>query len=216
MGLTAEFRLQSPRLPLIDVASAVPDLTFRLESTDQPQSGPVVFFIRVTGSSFDGVDAALTDSPSVKEHVRISEIGSIRIYQVVLTGPRPEYLDKRMFYKTFPESITIASDGWYIKQQLADRNELLAYQEFWQTRGFSFRLDRLYDSHSTDTELIGISEKQREALLTAYEAGYFAVPQQTSLDNVATALKISRSALAERLHRAQAHLIEHFYYTDLY
>lgn len=216
MSLTAEFQLQSPRLPLIDVAGAVPDLTFRLQSTEQPQSGPQVFFVRVTGSSFDGVDAALEESSSVSEYFRISEVGSIRMYQLVLTSARPAFLDDRMFHKTFPESVTITPNGWRIKQQFANRDELTTYQEFWRTKDFSFHLDRLYDSHTTDTELIGVSDKQREALLTAYEEGYFAVPQQSSMDDVAAALDISRSALAERLQRAEAHLIEHFYYADLY
>lgn len=218
MSLTAEYHLHSPRLPLIDVADAVPDLMIRLESTEQPQSGPIVFFIRVTGPSFDGVAGALTESPSVREYFLISEIESIRIYQVVLTEPRPESLDTRPFHKTFPERVTIMPDGWYVKQQFANRDELLTYREFWRTMDmdFTFRLDRLYDSHSTDADLIGLSDKQREALLTAYEMDYFTVPQQVSLDDVAAALDISRSALAERLHRAESHLIEHFFYTDLY
>lgn len=218
MSLTAEFRLHSPRLPLIDVAEAVPDLTIRLESTEQPQTGPTVFFIRVTGPSFDGIADALTESTSVREHFLISEVESIRIYQVILTGPHPESIDNRIFYKTFPESVTITSDGWYIKQQFANRDEFISYRKFWRgmDMDFSFRLDRLYDSHSTDAELIGVSDKQREALLTAYEMGYFSVPQRVSLDDVAAALDISRSALAERLHRAETHLIEHFFYTDPY
>lgn len=216
MSLTAEFQLRSPRLPLIDVAAAVPGLTFQLESAEQPQSGPLVFFIRVTGSSFDGVDTALTESSFVSEYFLISEIDSIRMYQLVLTSARPTFLDDRMFHKAFPENVTIMPDGWRIKQQFVDRDELAAYQEFWRTKDFSFHLDRLYDSNRTDAELIGLSDKQREALLTAYEEGYFAVPQQSSLDDVAAVLDISRSAFAERLNRAEAHLIEHFYYTDRY
>lgn len=216
MSLTAEFQLRSPRLPLIDVAAALPDLTFRLKSENQPQSGPAVFFIQVTGPSFDGVDTALTESGYVSEHFLISEIGSIRMYQLVLAGPRPEFYDKRMFQKTFPESVTIMPDGWRIKRQFVDRDEFIAAQEFWRTMGFSIHLDRLYESHTTDTELIGLTDKQREALLTAYQEGYFAVPQQTSLEDIAATLDISHPALTERLHRAQTHLIEHFYYTDLY
>lgn len=53
MSLTAEFQLRSPRLPLIDVAAAMPNLTFQLENTDQSQSGSLVFYIQVTGSSFE-------------------------------------------------------------------------------------------------------------------------------------------------------------------
>lgn len=216
MSLTAEFQLRSPRLPLTNVAGVLADLTLRLESAEQPHSGPVVFFVRVSGPSFEEVQTTFTEASSVSEHVLISEVGSIQRYQLVLADARPVFLDKLWFHKTFPESVVIMPDGWYIKQQFANRDELSKYREFWQSVDFSFALDRLYDSTSTDTEVIGISNKQREALLTAYEAGYFSVPQETTLDDVAEALEISRSALAERLHRAQSHLIEHFYYADLY
>lgn len=216
MGLTAEFQLRSPQLPLTNVAGAMSDLTFRLESAKQPHSGPVVFFVRVSGPSFEGMKAAFTESPSVSEHVLISEVESMRMYQLVLANARPAFLDTLWFHKTFPESVVIMPDGWRIKQQFTNRDEFSEYREFWQTLDFSFILDRLYDSTNTDAEVIAVSDKQREALLTAYKAGYFSVPQETTLDEVAEALEISRSALAERLHRAQSHLIEHFYYVDLY
>lgn len=216
MSLTAEFQLRSPRLPLTSVAGALSGLTFRLESAEQPQSGPVVFFVRVSGPSFEGVKTALAGSSSISEYVLISDVGSIRMYQLVLSDARPAFLDNLWFHKTFPESVVITSDGWRIKQQFANRDELSKYREFWQSIDFSFSLDRLYDATRSEAEVIGLSDKQREALLTAYEAGYFSVPQETTLDIVAETLEISRSALAERLHRAQSHLIEHFYYTDLY
>lgn len=216
MALTAEFQLRSPELPLVDVAAAVPDLTFQLVDDEQTQSGPAVFFVRATSSSFDGVDAAFSEALSVKEYFLISEVGSTRAYQVVLGDSRSTQFDELTFKKMFPERVTIISDGWYIKQQFANRDEFAAYRELCRSIDFTFHLDRLYDSTSTDTDLIGLSNKQREALLTAYEEGYFDVPQQVSLDDVATTLNISGSALVERLHRAQSHLIEHFFYADLY
>ena len=216
MSLTAEFQLRSPLLPLTNVAGALSNLTFQLESAEQPQSGPVVFFVRVSGPSFEGVKTAFAESSSISEHVLVSEVESMRMYQLVLSGARPAFLDNLWFHETFPESVVIMADGWRIKQQFANRGELSEYRGFWQSIDFSFTLDRLYDATNTDAEMIGLSDKQREAILTAYDAGYFAVPQETTLDEVAETLEISRSALAERLHRAQSHLIEHFYYTDLY
>lgn len=61
MSLTAEFKLQSPRLPLTDVAATAPDLTFQLESAEQPRSGPVVFFIRVITLDDHEVDTNWAD-----------------------------------------------------------------------------------------------------------------------------------------------------------
>lgn len=216
MALTAEFQLQSPELPLVDVAADVPNLTFELVDDEQTQSGPVVFIIRANGQTFNGLRTALQGSPYVREHTLISDVESTQIYQVVMDGPQPAELDELSFQKTVVEQLTITADGWHIRQQFATRDEFDAYREFCRENDGSFHLKRLYESTSTDAELIGLSDKQREALLAAYQEGYFNVPQQASLDEVAATLEISRSALAERLRRAQSHLIEHFYHTDLY
>lgn len=48
---------------------------------------------------------------------------------------------------------------------------------------------------------------QVDVLRTAYEMGHFAVPQQATSTEVASALDISRSTLSERLRRAQHNLL---------
>lgn len=48
---------------------------------------------------------------------------------------------------------------------------------------------------------------QIDVLRTAYEMGHFAVPQQATSTEVASALDISRSTLSERLRRAQNNLL---------
>lgn len=114
------------------------------------------------------------------------------------------------------EAVTTLSDGWRITQQFADRDELAKVREFARNMDISFHLNQLYESASPDRDLIGLTDKQRVALLAAYEAGYFAVPRKASMATVAAALDISSSALTERLHRAQAHLIEYFVHSDVY
>lgn len=216
MSLIAECQLHAPDLPFSNVVASIPDLTLELESMEQPRSGPLVLFIRATAPAFDGLDGALEGSPFLREYFLISEIGSMRLYQFVLTISRPSFVDEIVTRKRFPERVTMRAGGVYVKQQFADRDEFASWRELHRNAGVSVHLDRLYESTSTDADLIGVSDKQREALLTAYECGYFAVPQQASLDDVAAELDISLSALAERLHRAQAHLIEHFFHADLY
>lgn len=216
MALIAEFQLRSPRLPLVDVAAAVPETTLQLEGGEQSGSGSFVFFIRATGSTFNGLDTALEESPLVEEHYRVSEVGSMRLYQLVMASRRPTAVDELALGKTFSESLTFLPNGWRLRQRFADRQEFAKLRDLCREFGLSFELDRLYSATSTDEDLIGLTDKQREALLTAYESGYFAVPRRASMADVATQLDISVPSLAERLHRAEAHLIEHFFYSQVY
>lgn len=216
MGLIAEFRLRSPQLPLVDVAAAVPGVTLQLEGGEQSGTGSFVFFIRATGSAFEGLEDAFDESPFVEEQYLISEVGSIRLYQLVMASHRPSAVDEWALGKTFSESLTFFPGGWRLRQQFADREEFARLRELCRDIGISFELDRLYQATATDDDLIGVTNKQREALLAAYEAGYFAVPRRASMADVAGDLGISVPSLAERLHRAESHLIEHYFYSAVY
>lgn len=216
MGLTAEFRLLSEEIELVDVVRAVPDCTITIEYNDQTFAGPIVTLIRVVGRSLDAVETALENADYVQELALISDDGLVRVYHLVLDGPWRAEMDEITFNKTLIERVRVTKDGWQLKQQFANRDELAAYRDSCLRAGADFRLDRLYESGSTSETIPGVSEKQREALLAAYEAGYFTVPRQTSLEEIAAELGISQSALAERLHRGQSHLLEHYFYEDLY
>ena len=52
-----------------------------------------------------------------------------------------------------------------------------------------------------------LSEKQRETLVTALEMGYFKIPRESTLDEIAKTLDISTNSTSERLRRAQTNLV---------
>lgn len=216
MGLTAEFQLLSSKLELVDVARKVPDCTITIEYNDQTFDGPVVTVIRVVGQSLDAVETALEDAEYVQELALISNDDLVRVYHIVMDGPWPAETDEITFNKTYLERVQVTTEGWHLKQQFANREELAAYRDSCLKNEVPFVLERLYESTNSPGTVPGMSEKQREALLAAYEAGYFAVPRQASLEDIAVSLDISRSAFAERLQRGEAHLIEHFFFGELY
>jgi predicted DNA binding protein len=53
-----------------------------------------------------------------------------------------------------------------------------------------------------------LTRAQREALGLAFDRGYFDVPRDGSLDEMATNLDISPQALSDRLRRGQRNLLE--------
>lgn len=54
----------------------------------------------------------------------------------------------------------------------------------------------------------GLTDSQREALLTAFEMGYFDIPRDVTANDVADELDISHQALSERFRRAHRRIIE--------
>ena len=55
-----------------------------------------------------------------------------------------------------------------------------------------------------------LTEKQQEAFLLAYEAGYFEIPKATTLSELATKIGIKRVAMQERIQRAIHRIVQDF------
>lgn len=66
------------------------------------------------------------------------------------------------------------------------------------------------DDHAVLLDAASITPKQREAVTTAVEMGYYDSPREADLGDVASALGVSRSAASQRLNAAEATLVEAF------
>jgi len=110
------------------------------------------------------------------------------------------------------DRIAVTPGGWRYTARFADRATFDTFREFWQSEGYQFRLHRLTREErgagEGDGAGDGLTDRQREAVRTAYELGYFDIPRQASLEDVAAELGITASSLSERLRRAQTHLVE--------
>jgi hypothetical protein len=101
--------------------------------------------------------------------------------------------------------------GWHERWLLPDRESLHAIWEHARDEGFDFEVLEFYQRGSTDPEYLGSNaptNQQHEALVLAYERGYFAEPRETSLEELADELDLSPTAVAGRLKRGMRSLID--------
>ncbi|WP_458207295.1 helix-turn-helix domain-containing protein [Haladaptatus sp. NG-SE-30] len=59
-----------------------------------------------------------------------------------------------------------------------------------------------------ETALPDLSSRQQEALVTAYELGYYRIPRETTTADIAGKMEIERRTLEEHLRRAENKLVE--------
>jgi len=216
MGLVAEFQIGCEALPLVSVADAVPEASITLSLQYNHGRRPR-FLATVTGGSEQAIERAFTDAYDIQEWTRIGTAGDSRRYQVVPALSFEEQLGGQIddldglealaAADAIIERITVTTDGWEQMGWFADRAAFTEFSSFWQ-RNAEFRLERLTRDAEPKSPGNGLTDRQLEALRTAYELGYFEIPRRTSLDAVAQELDISASSLSERLRRAQTQLIQ--------
>jgi hypothetical protein len=216
MGLVAEFNIDCKALPLVGVAASVPEAILTLDLQFNHGNRPV-FLVTVQDGSQTAIENAFTDAYDVGEWTLVGQARGTRRYQVLpalsLEEQLGEYLDNLEGLEALAtadaiiERIDVLPEGWRQTGWFADRDAFRKFSSFWQ-RNAGFRLHRLTRDGESEPPGNGLTDRQYEALRIAYELGYFTIPRDASLEDVAAELDIAPSSVSERLRRAQTQLIE--------
>jgi len=211
MSIVAEFEIRSPDLTLAPTFAAVDDVAFDLvtEAATDPDQ-PVLFFWAST-ADFEAFEAALRDDPTVTDVTRDAEDGDRRLYRVRLTDEVDVVL-----YPLWAElgadllNVTFSEGWWHFRVRFPDRAAVGTIRDWFTERGVEFALQSVVQAAGVDGEH-GLSDAQTEALELAFREGYFAVPREATLSELADDLDVSAQAVSERLRRGTATLLaDHF------
>ena len=207
-SIIAEIRKASPKQMFYSTSSAVPDAIIETRYHAATDHDIPYLFYAVQCDDFAAFDAALTDDDSVANPVVVAEGDGDRLYRV---EPTPELLVVPELTKRGGALLSAyCQDGaWNGRYQFPDRETLVAMREFCHESGVTFDVKQLYCADGTsDWGGAGITDPQREALVAAFEAGYFDDPRSATLEDVAADLDISSTAVGRRLRRGTAGLVE--------
>ncbi|MFD1564880.1 helix-turn-helix domain-containing protein [Haloarchaeobius amylolyticus] len=98
-------------------------------------------------------------------------------------------------------------DGQATIDAIGSRERLSAFADQLEYFGLEYRIEhvreRFHEQHL-------LSDRQREVLVTAVDAGYYDTPRCCSLTDVATRLGIAKSTCSEILHRAEGRIVKGF------
>ena len=91
---------------------------------------------------------------------------------------------------------------WLFRLRAPDYGAFSAFEAACLDAGITVDVRQVAHEPGPDGTAYGLTAKQREALVLAFDEGYFDVPSGTSLSELATFLDISRQAYTRRLDRA--------------
>jgi predicted DNA binding protein len=201
--ISARFRIRLPDgIWVTDVSTAFPRATFRLLSGYK------------TGDSALELGETITDTPDeVVETMRSHP--SIHDYELLETDERRvlgryETTDTNLYEFVESASLTIefpvdVQNGFYEFSLTATREELEGLRTTLDASGLSYELLSL--TESTDPENT-LTDRQREVLETAVREGYFEVPRECTLAELAETLDIDKSTASTILRRGEAELLK--------
>lgn len=207
-GVVAEFAVSSPAMMLRHATTERPAARVETRYHAATDSDVPYLFYAVRCEDFAAFERALQEDPSVRNPRVVARTDAERVYRV-----EPASGDLLM-----PEitrrggallGATCRNGEWLARVQLPDADALSTIRAHCEERDIEFALHRLYHADGPDgRDDPGVTEAQREALVAAFEAGYFDEPRRTSLEELAEGLDISPTAVGGRLRRGTARLVQ--------
>lgn len=203
--MAARFRIElSEDNWMWELSRAHPEATFRLLSGIE-EDGRALELGEIRARPASAVVDALRDHPAVGDldllhaverralaRYEVEDAGLYRFLRA--TGVPPE----------FPIE---ARDGWFEVELTASRDRLQAMHEALSAGPSDHEVLFVAEAGGDDALL---TDRQREALEAAHRSGFFEVPRETSLRELAEDLGVDESSLSGLLRRAQHRVVDRF------
>ncbi|AUV81832.1 DNA-binding protein [Salinigranum rubrum] len=176
------------------------------EAGTDPTSGK--FFYHIESSDFSRFEDGLRKDNTVGEFERVIETRDEKaIYSF-------EYTDQAKILSPVISTangviLDMENEGsaWIITVWMPERTDLAHLWDYAEQNGIDIELLRVNEYASLGSTDAGLTDSQREALLVAFETGYFEEPRNATLSEVAADLGISQPAASGLLRRGIKRLI---------
>ena len=156
----------------------------------------------------DTVDAALTADDSVDRTVYLGPEANGHWYAIETADAAMGAVEGALLNADGMLVRADLVDGeWIIQSRFAGRSALLTFREGLLEKGFDVEVQQMSESDDEVATQFGVTDPQREVLLLALERGYYTVPRDASLSDLAGQLDISSQAASERLRRGTRTLV---------
>lgn len=197
-----------------DALQTVPDMVLEAEAFRSLPDGQWRVLYWASGGDFEAYESALADDPTIATYTCLTRFPNRRLYRITLSAAGESHLLHRVALECdiVPKSITMTAERVEFLGRFPSHDSLISLRDACRDREREFELLSLYEARSIENDAptnsrYGITESQREALLAGFENGYFDVPRETTMEEVADSLGISTSALSTRLRRGQQALL---------
>jgi predicted DNA binding protein len=207
MSIIGKFHVTAEMFPLTATIQSVPDAVIEVERVVSMRTTLTPYFW-VSDCDLAAFERAVDEDPSIQNVRRLDTFEDAALF----SGEWTEQTEAILFvYREVNAVILEATgrrDGWSLRVRFENYHSLQDFNEYCQANGIEFELKQLFDeTEGHQGSQFGLTEKQADALTTAWRAGYFETPRRATLDDVADELGIAKQSAAQLLRRAHHRLV---------
>lgn len=207
MATILECRVPLDEFALTRTFASVPTLQVEAERFVASGSDSAMPFVSVVTDDFDAFEAAMEEDSTVESFSALNGEREKRFYRMEWTAAVERVLELLLGNGGVLTQASSWGESWRLTVLCSDREVLSRTYEGCEENGLSLGIDSIRGLDDGENARFGLTEAQHTTLLKAKKHGYYDVPRDATLSELATILGISHQALSERLRRGHGNLV---------
>jgi predicted DNA binding protein len=206
--ILATFRLDPEALALAETLKRLPSLEIEVEQIAAHATDWTMPCIWVANADFDAVDDAFAADSSVESIIETLEFDNEKYYLIDWSDDIDERINTYVDHAGSVLTATATADGWQVQLRFATRDQFDAFHETLTKEDYAFELIELTPIAERRYPAYHLTSRQLEILRVARDQGYYKVPREITLRDLATEFDMSHQNLSKILRRATETLID--------
>lgn len=207
MATVLQFTSPADEFPLGTVFENLPEVSVELERLI-PHRELIIPYFWVRGAPAADVEAAFDAHRGIVSVDLIDDVDDEYLMRAEWNEEYYGLLSALAHANIVVLSGVGTKDGWQFEVRGEEREAVGEFRRDCQEHDIPIGITAVHSLLPVQGDGYDLTETQREALVLAYERGYFDSPREASLEEVATELGISQQSLSSRIRRGHRRLIE--------
>lgn len=209
MSVVADFTVPADSFALHHALTADPDVTIKAERLASHSPEWSLPFIWASGGDFEAFEEAMQEDPTVVEASAIEKMHGDALYKVQWSQDVLDLITEMIDQHAIILNAQARAEEWRLQLRFAEEGQISSFQEYFSEENRSFEVNKIYHPNTSRQREYGLTREQHDTLVAAFQRGYFSVPRDTSMEELANELGISSNAVSQRIRRGSANLIQH-------
>ncbi|MCL7417746.1 MAG: helix-turn-helix domain-containing protein [Halalkalicoccus sp.] len=208
MATITDFQVPIEQFALAETFGQVPGLYVEIERFAAQESDSAMPFVWVSAEDFEAFEEALSGDPSVERFDVLAEFDDERFYRMNWVDEVELVMHLLLEEEGAITQARSNGDTWSLQVMFPDHDSLSRTYDFCEKQGLDLTVDSIYRLDNDDKSQFGLTESQYTTLAEAKDMGYYDVPREATMSELADSLDVSHQALSERLRRAHGNLVD--------
>lgn len=206
MSVIAELSVPVEDFPLGRALAEAPDMQVELERIVPTGSGALPFFW-LWGDDVDAFVANLEGEPGIENVSVLDEVEDGALVRARWTE-QPGLIEGILESKAALLEVRRYDEVWRFRLRSPDREAIAGLQRYCADNDIDLRLNWIHTLTEIEAgEQYGLTDDQRETIVTAFRAGYFDEPRRITLEELSEEFDVSPRAVSKRMRRGLRNLV---------